>query len=65
MPGHLKEIKDFNSLKTVRCEQGGIKNVSLGVSSIENFFYVQPINFAYIRLLNKPHENEVTLNEQN
>ena len=27
--------------------------------------YVQPLNFAYIRLLNKPYENEVTLTGQN
>ena len=27
--------------------------------------YIQPWNFAYIRLLNKPYENEVTLTEQN
>ena len=27
--------------------------------------YIQLLNFAYKRLLNKPYENEVTLTEQN
>ena len=27
--------------------------------------YLQPLNFAYIQLLNKPYENEVTLTRQN
>ena len=26
--------------------------------------YIQPLNFAYIWLLNKPYENEVTLTRQ-
>ena len=28
-------------------------------------YYVQPLNFAYIQLLNKPYENEVNLTGQN
>ena len=27
--------------------------------------YIQPQNFAYIHLLNKPYENEVTLRRKN
>ena len=26
---------------------------------------IQPLNFAYVQLLNKPYENEVTLTGQN
>ena len=32
---------------------------------VEIVIYIQPLNFDYIRLLNKPYENEVTSNEQN
>ena len=32
---------------------------------VSYFIYIQPLNFAYIRLLNKPYENEVTLTGQN
>ena len=44
-------------------------NICKGVGEIDELvfrrhdlkIYIQPRNFAYIRLLNKPYENEVTL----
>ena len=34
-------------------------------SIVSTYYVLQPRNFAYIRLLNKPYENEVTLSRQN
>ena len=49
----------------------GISNVIPGYSyhfltfDLKNVENIQPSNFAYIWLLNKPYENEVTLAGQN
>ena len=38
---------------------------NLGTLPHKKVLYIQPLNFAYIQLLNKPYEKEVTLTGQN
>ena len=56
----VSEIGLFQLCKITICFSYNANNDIIVISN-----HVQPLNFAYVRLLNKPYENEVTLTGQN
>ena len=64
-PPRLAGVKP--KIKVLGGDLSGSDALSTGIKSIWKMqnYYVQPLNFAYKRLLNKPYENEVPLTKQN
>ena len=56
----VSEIGLFQLCKITICFSYNANNDIIVISN-----HVQPLNFAYVRLLNKPYENEVTLTRLN